>query len=232
MRIGVLVISGLAVMMGGLVACNPLAQNSGGSASKTEKTSSSELKSDVLKKIHGQWKIESSGVTVGFTDTGIFYSLEEKDGKLIPVERGSYRLDSTQNPMRLENTNNGEKRASLIEFLNSGEMRVLNLEPNKPLPMSIPENAERLKKISDVATVLGMLPLPKVSQQDIAMQRAKTMQSESKTIVASMARSAQSYFIDTAQLPTAFSQLNLGIDSESKIISIRLNQSKVLVHRC
>ena len=224
MKIVMLTICGLSVMMGGLVACNPLAQNPAGSGSKTEKESLSDSKSNVSKKIHGQWKAEIFGrknseaiggtIVLGFTDTGILYSTVEQGGKRRSQEMGPYRLDSTQSPMRLEFENNDEKITTLIEFLDSGEMLLLfAMRSSGPLPASMPkEDADRFKKISDVATVPdGMLP--KVSK--IAL-RAKSIQSEAKTVVGSMNRATQAYFLENAKFPTSFSQLQLGIDSQSQ----------------
>jgi hypothetical protein len=229
-RIYALTVCGLFGMMGGLTACNQLTKGFSEGSSKNDKLSSNNPKTDVSKKIYGQWKdpsrSDTSASAIGFSDTGVLYSFKEENGKSVAAELGSYRLDSTQNPMRLELEVEGEKRTTLIEFLDSGEMRLIELsrlDPEKPLPLSMPEYATRLKKVSDVATVPnGMLPKiqrPKISQQDIEKQHVKAIQSESKQLVGAMSRSTQAFFLENAKLPTALSQLGYlgsGLKPESE----------------
>ena len=194
-----------------LVGCNPSKQVQEGAAPKSDGSSKIGENTDPVKKLHGQWKVESSGMTIGFTDTGILYMMAEKDGKPISVEMGPYRLDPTQKPMRIELDLYDYNVVSLIEFLDSGEMRFIlsQLDPKKSPPSVMPEYADRFKKISDVATVPdGMIS--KIAS------RAKAIESGSKTMVGAMSRSAQAYFLEKNQMPTALSQLEIGIDSEGK----------------
>ena len=137
-----------------LLGCSPSKQVQGRTESKSEPSPAIGQDSAILQKLYGQWKFDNSEQIIGFTNTGLIYSATpQKDGNAIGVEIGPYRLDVTKNPIQIEVEMSGQKIATLIEFDEPGKMRVLfRQDPRQPLPLSMPDNAIRFVKISDIAT--------------------------------------------------------------------------------
>ena len=205
-----LMICGGAVLAGSLSGCNLMQQPSVNTAPQAKSLSLADPNADIKKKILGQWKIEGSDQVVGFTDTGILYAVNSINGKYTPVEIGPYVLDPTQSPMQIQLEVGGKKVVTLIEFLNSGEMRSLltRLDLDKPLLSRIPETADRLKKISDVSSVPDGMISKIVAR---AIRRNKELQREAKTMVGSMNRGSQAFLLENGRFPTRVSQL--GVDA-------------------
>ena len=191
-----------------LVGCSPSKQVQGRTESKSEPSPAIGKDSAILQKLHGQWKFDNSGQIIGFTNTGLIYSATpQKDGNAIGVEIGPYRLDVTKNPIQIEVEMSGQKIATLIEFDEPGKMRVLlRQDPRQPLPLSMPDNAIRFVKTSDIAT----------APQGMTAAKHNSLERESKNIVEIMNRYSQAFFFKNSKFPTSFSQLDIGFDSQSK----------------
>jgi hypothetical protein len=209
-----LMICGGAVLAGSLSGCNLMQQPSVNTAPQAESLSLADPNADIKKKILGQWKIEGSDQVVGFTDTGILYAVNSINGKYTPVEIGPYVLDSTQSPMQIQLEVGGKKVVTMIEFLNSGEMRspFTRIDLDKPLLSRIPETADRLKKISDVSSVPDGMMSKIVAR---VIRRNKELQRDAKTMVSSMNRASQAFLLENGRFPTRVSQLGFGANYES-----------------
>jgi hypothetical protein len=160
----------------------------------------------IATQLQGQWKVEGSDQILIFANTGSLYSMNQKDGTVTAA--GSYRLDATRKPMVIAIDLPNQKVVTLIELPEPGKMRILlGHDFKQPLPASMPQNAERLVKVSETATVPEGLRTVDPKQ--------KQFESEGKTMVGAMNRSTQAFFMEKSMFPTAFSQLAIGSDPQS-----------------
>jgi Type IV pilin-like G and H, putative len=184
-------------------------------------------KDAVVKKLVGQWEAkDASGPNVNFmfTADGTMFLIMVVGDKsaAYPLK---YQINSTQNPIYLDITlpENPKPVLTIIDFPGDGQMRMQidGTNPGQPRPTDFSKNVSLFKKVSDNET------LPQnVEVIDPKMEKsANNPQAEAETMIKSMNRAQQAYFLEFNKFAKTIQELQIGIESETENYHYRIVSS-------
>jgi hypothetical protein len=187
----------------------------------------------ILKKLLGKWENKDSlGMDVNFLFTAdgklfLIMGIAEKSGAY-PLE---YRINSTPNPMYLDIIlpDNPKPVLTIFDFTADGKMRlqIKDTNPGQPRPNKFSPDVSVFTKVSDNTT------LPEnVEVIDPNMEKSAN-NPEAETIIKSMNRAQQAYFIEFNKFAKTIQELQMGMNSESenyryRVISQGKNNQRVV----
>jgi len=182
-----------------------------------------------VKKLLGQWENkDSSGQNISFIFTA--------DGKMFLImgfgEKSvayplKYQINSTPKPMYLDITlpDNPKPVLTIFDFTADGQMRlqIQGTNPGQPRPTNFSADVSLFKKVSDNATLPQNVEVIDPNTE----KAANNPQTEAETIVKSMNRAQQAYFVENNKFAKNLQDLKIGIESETKNYRYRiLSQGK------
>ncbi|MTJ11182.1 hypothetical protein FJR11_00925 [Anabaena sp. UHCC 0187] len=175
-------------------------------------------KDTIMKKLVGQWESkDSSGPNIGFVftpDGKMFLVMEIGDkSAAYPLK---YEINSTPNPMYLDITlpDNPKPVLTIFDFTADGQMRlqIQGTNPGELRPTKFSEDVSLFKKVSDNAILPKNVELIDPNTE----KSANNPQAEAETIVKSMNRSQQAYFVEQNKFAKTIQDLQMGIESETE----------------
>jgi hypothetical protein len=164
------------------------------------------------KKILGTWKFESN-LRMIFTPDGklLMQSGVEHTGTF------QYRLDETQQPSRIDLSQDGFTFSGIFKFDNDGKLHLEIGNPNEPRSNSFDKTNLILEKVSDRTT----LDFP-LSEQDLLQRLIKVGQREATTYVGTLNKGQQAIFVEKGHFSSNIEGLGVGIKPEADNYSYRV----------
>ena len=172
---------------------------------------------EIQNRLVGQWQLQDVffvPISVVFTAQGKGFVLTPFFGPSVNANptayEFSYQLNNTTQPIQIDIAQPGEAPIKTIfEFTSDGRIRVelVGIKPGEPRPTAFTAGSSLLNRVSNLTA------LPRNTEIANSLEvRTREKESQGRTIVSSLLRGQQAYFVEKETFTTDVKELGLGLE--------------------